>query len=254
MKVGLFAVAANALLAAATPFQVRTDFSQVPDAAAYAEQSKALCEEWYPKINEILYVAAHPLPYSEIVVVFDAEEIFGRYGYGHGTVGFTTGNTIHISSGGLDQRPSPKDFGGLLIHELAHVNQEYGNFHIRHDHLLALVRPIRIKLSQEYRMNWLVEGIADYVRYKYYDKELRLVLDEKSYLKLRKKGYRQGYGVAARFLLWLEMWKDKDIVRRLNVVLEQRRYSAKIFKQNCGAPLDNLWREFMAQSWPDYGK
>ena len=98
-------------------------------------------------------------------------------------------------------------------------------------------------------MNWLVEGIADYVRYKYYEKELRLVLDEKSLLKLRKRGYRQGYGVVARFLLWLEMRKDKDIVRKLNVILEQRRYSAKVFKQICGAPLDKLWQEFMAQAW-----
>ena len=67
--------------------------------------------------------------------------------------------------------------------------------------------------------------------------------------KLRNRGYRQGYDVVARFLLWLELQKDKDIVRKLNVVLEQRRYSAKVFKQNCGAPLDKLWQEFMAQAW-----
>jgi len=103
-------------------------------------------------------------------------------------------------------------------------------------------------------MNWLVEGIADYIRYKYYEKEIRLALDEKNYLKLRKRGYRQGYGVVARFLLWLEMRKDKDIVRKLNVVLEQRRYSAEVFKQNCGAPLGKLWQDFMAQAWLGSGK
>lgn len=254
MKIGLFAVMATALLSAATPFQVRTDISRVPSAAAYAEQCKALCEEWYPRINEILYGTGHPLPYGEIVVLFDPEKIFGRYGQGHGAPAFAIGNTIHISSGWLNGRPSPKDFCGLVIHELAHVNQEYGNFHPRHDHLLALVRPVRIKLSQEYRMSWLVEGIADYVRYKYYEKELQLLLDENTYLRLRNRGYRQGYGVAARFLLWLEERKDEHIVRKLNVVLEQRRYSAGVFKQNCGAPLDSLWQEFLAQAWFGAGK
>ena len=50
------------------------------------------------------------------------------------------------------------------------------------------------------------------------------------------------------FLYWLEVRKDKDIVPALNRVLRDGRYSAKLFQEKCGAPLDALWREFVAQS------
>jgi hypothetical protein len=53
--------------------------------------------------------------------------------------------------------------------------------------------------------------------------------------------------VTAAFLLWLETRKDKDIVRKLDVILEQRHYSSRVFKQNCGASLDPLCREFLTQ-------
>jgi hypothetical protein len=141
-----------------------------------------------------------------------------------------------------------------VIHELAHINQEYGNFHIRHDRLLAPIRPLRIKMSQEYRMNWLVDGIADYVRFAYFEKKLGI--DEKEFTRLRFKGYRKGYGITAAFLLWLEFTKDNDIVRKLDEKLEQRRYTSRIFKRNCGASLDHLWEEFCqdvaAQRWPTH--
>jgi hypothetical protein len=56
--------------AAAATFRFRTDISQARDTTVYAEESKALCEEWYPKINEILFGPGRPLPYSDVDIVF----------------------------------------------------------------------------------------------------------------------------------------------------------------------------------------
>ncbi len=36
----------------------------------------------------------------------------------------------------------------------------------------------------------------------------------------------------------------------LNKALREERYTEGIFQQQCGAPLDALWREFVAQSMP----
>ncbi len=35
-----------------------------------AEKAKAICEEWYPRINEILFGYGRPLPFSEIGIVY----------------------------------------------------------------------------------------------------------------------------------------------------------------------------------------
>ena len=138
----------------------------------------------------------------------------------------------------------------MMIHELTHVNQNYG----------------KIPTTA----SWVTEGIADYVRHKYFEKDLepKLRLDSAGYLKgystedsllfnleetrarLDQKGYLQSYVVASAFLLWLEERKDKDIVRKLNTALHESRYSEGLFQQHCGASLEALWREFFVQSMP----
>ncbi len=177
--------------AGADTFQVQVEISTTK----YVEPVKALCEEWYPKINSLLN-ADYP----------------GRM---------------------------PDDYHTMIIHELAHVVQNYK------------------RLPDT---GWLGEGIAGYVRHKYYEKDIepKLHLDKKGNLqglgrgrtkpKLDQKGYLIGYTVASAFLFWLEVRKDQQIVPTLNLALREKRYSDDIFKQRCGAPLDALWHEFMVQS------
>jgi hypothetical protein len=252
-------LAAGPALRAAGSFEFRSDISQAPDLAAHAAQSKALCEEWYPKINEILFGADHPLPYGGVEIVFAPQQL----------AGYTHLNVIHISSDWLRQ-PHELDWRAVVIHELAHVNQDYA-LHLRCDGWRAVPCFIRIRLPEpNRRLEWLGEGIADYVTYTYFTKtnEPRLHLDKNGYLtgytdsipylfglqrykvRLGPQGYRHGYTVASAFLLWLERRKDKEIVRRLNVAMNQRHAAAGLFRRYCGAALDELWGEFMAQSMP----
>ncbi len=228
----------EASLAADWPaFRVLLDVSNAPDAGESALRSSALVVEWYPRINAILYAADHPLPFPVVVVSFEP---------GLQAPAMTTGNVIHVSSRYI--KVMPDDFRAMLVHELTHVVQHY-----------AAVPP---------DAGWVAEGMADYVRHKYFETDIRetLHLDaqgrlsgyssaepffrslQDSGVSLTDKGYLKSYTVASTFLFWLEQHKDKDIVHALNIALSEGRYSPELFQTLCNAPLDALWAEFVAAS------
>jgi hypothetical protein len=129
-------------------------------------------------------------------------------------VAHTHNNLIHISAAYVTQHP---DDLGMVAHELTHVVQDYrGNGE-----------------------GWLTEGIADYIRDRYYEPGVR-----HHHIDPDKSSYHEGYGTAAAFLVWLEMNKDKDIVRKLNIASRYGDYSPELFRKYCGADLDALWKEF----------
>ncbi|GGC60517.1 basic secretory protein-like protein [Undibacterium terreum] len=228
--------------AAETPaVHTSLDISKAPDAADYGRKSQTLIEEWYPRINTALFGEGHPLPYDTIQIIF--EPVLGI----DGAAAYADGGIIHVSSKYI--RIMPDDFRAMMIHELSHVNQNYPP-------------------SPSENAGWLVEGIADYVRHKYFEKDiqptLRLDADGKmrGYTKaepyfyalehagvsLQEQGYLKAYTVASTFLYWLESRKDKDIVRKLNLALSRGEYSDKLFETYCGATLDGLWKEFVEES------
>ncbi|MDR3406453.1 MAG: basic secretory protein-like protein [Chthoniobacter sp.] len=186
-------------------FKVTVDTTRAPECAAFAEKSKALVEEWYPKINEILFEKGHPLPATEITLIFEPMK----------GVANTRGNVMRISAEWVTKK-APNDYG-MVAHELTHVVQDY----------------------QGKGEGWLTEGIADYIRDRYYEPGKRRHLIDPD-----QSSYRQAYGTAATFLIWLEEHKDKEIVRHLNVASHDGKYSSGLFQQYCGADLDTLWKEF----------
>jgi hypothetical protein len=113
----------------------------------------------------------------------------------------------------------PDDWG-MVIHELTHVIQDYR-------------RPDR-------NPGWLVEGIADYVRFFHYEPGPSIGRFDP-----QGASYRDGYRTTARFLAWVEKAHQKDIVRKLNQALREERYKDELFKAYTGQPLDDLWAEFL---------
>ncbi|CAF3908073.1 unnamed protein product, partial [Didymodactylos carnosus] len=91
-------------------------------------------------------------------------------------------------------RNNPEDYDAVT-HEFAHVVQNYPT----------------------YDPNWLVEGIADWARYKWG------VNNEKGGWQLPNfnsdQKYTDSYRVTARFLVWLERSKNRDIVKQLDQAL-----------------------------------
>src|SRR4051794_20499731 len=86
-------------------FKVTVDTSKAPECAAFAEKSKALVEEWYPKINALLFEKGHPLPASEITLIF--EPMNG--------VANARKNVLRISAEWVTKK-APNDYG-MVVHE-----------------------------------------------------------------------------------------------------------------------------------------
>jgi hypothetical protein len=232
--------------------------------------ARRLCEEWYPKINEILSGPGSPLPYSEVRIVFEPKDLAPRQ-FAKGAKG------SHVASARLNVISLPSnwpiasreaEFRIIVIHELTHVAQDYA-LHLRCDGIRALPCFFQTRLPELHRApGWLSDGIADYIAYTHFVKlnEPRLKLDrhgflhgysedrpflyglERAKIRIGEKGYRIAYGVASAFLLWLEQKKDREVIRALNRSLRARRYSDRLFHERCGAPLDALWRTFLAES------
>jgi len=186
-------------------FKVEIDFAAAPQCEAWAKQAKSIVEEWYPKINEILFGKDQSLPVPVVRLKFEPME-----GVAH-----ATNDGIHISADWITKHPEDK---GMVVHELTHVVQDY-------------------KGKGE---SWLTEGIADYVRYERYEPGT-----QKWKLDPAKSSYKQGYGIAGAFLAWMEKNKNADIIRKLNAACRDGSYKREMFKDICGADVDALWQDYM---------
>jgi hypothetical protein len=217
-------------------FQIRVDLSDAPNAQPYAKPVEALFKEWYPKINEILFGKTTPLPFKEVRVVFEKiSEVDTATGRTE-VPAYTKANVVHVNARQMGRVDNA--YLAMLIHELTHICQNYQG------------------LSRS-PAKWVGEGVADYVRHKYFEKDLKPMLewDSDGTLKnsdldratLAKQGYQIGYTIAAPFLYWLELHRNRQIVTILSRDVRESRYSADVFETQCGAPLDSLWKEFLAQ-------
>lgn len=219
------------------PYQIRTEV-KVDDAKEFVEPIRDLCDAWYPKISAALFGPDFPLPFQEVKIVFDPKIVTQNEVE---IPAYADKNVIHVNSPYVVRvhKDLPNDYKGMMAHELTHIVQHYGDG----------TGP-----------GWLVEGIADYVRHKYYEKDIeaRLHLDANGQLtglelernkgEFEKNGYLAGYTVTGAFLYWLETSKDKTIVTVLNRALHDHKYAPALFEEHCGAPLDTLWQSFVEQS------
>jgi Peptidase of plants and bacteria len=186
--------------------RVQVDTSEVPDLEPWGAKAKELVVKWHPIISALLKSDGFTPP-SEVKIVFK-KDMKG--------IAFTSGNTITIAADWVKKHP---DDYGMVVHELTHVVQSYP------------------PTGRDTR--WLVEGIADYVRYFKYEPDTKWGAIN------RKASYRDGYGTAARFLAWIEKTHNKEIVSKLNQALRKSEYKDKLFKDVTGMSLDDLWAEFL---------
>jgi hypothetical protein len=112
----------------------------------------------------------------------------------------------------------PNDVGAM-VHETAHVVQHY--------------RSAR-------NPSWLVEGVADYVRwFKWETRKPRRPDSGRAH-------YNDSYQTSAAFLVFLTDKYDKSIVNKLNGLMREGKYKADAFSTITGKSLEQLdveWRE-----------
>jgi hypothetical protein len=245
------------VISAATP-RIVVENSD-PELDAFAKDAVVLCEQWYPKINEILFGAKPPNPPEEIRIVFtDTGSVSG----------YAKGQAMYLSATEA-KRPAKLDFRAVVIHELVHIVQSYPEDD-RCDGLRILGC---VAKGSYYAPTWIKEGIADYVAYTYftgtnrpylqinsagalygYDESIPFLYNLQQNNVASKspnpagRGYLHGYTVAAAFLLWIEKTKDPDIVKKANAALWSKDYNKRFWKRHTKLPLDKLWAEFMQAS------
>ncbi len=196
---------ADAPKPSAPAVSINVDVSEVPDLKEWAEKAKGIAETWYPIITRDLETEGYTPPTKVTISFKDKME---------GVAG-TSGDHIDVSARWV--REHPDDFG-MVIHEITHVVQSY----------------------PKYRPSWVVEGIADYIRYwKFEPSSPARRFDPKH------STYRSGYQPAAAFLVWLDETKHKGIIRELNQALRDGTCTEGTIKNLAGKPVDRLWLEFL---------
>lgn len=189
--------------------EVVVDTSAVPDLAKWGDETGELVRKWHPRIAELLKSEKFTPPRKVTLIFKEMDGIAG-----------TSGDSIAISAQWVREHP---DDTGMVIHELVHVIQAY----------------------PKYEHVWLVEGIADYIRYFHFEPKKDL-----GPIDVAKASYRDGYGTTARFLAWVEKKYDKQLVRKLNAALRQTKYEDKLLEDFTGKSLDELWKEFVSTLKP----
>ncbi len=116
------------------------------------------------------------------------------------------------------------DATGPLVHEMVHVVQHY----------------------QGDGPGWLVEGIADYIRWFKFEPGSHgadLVWMKKEPKPFSPR-YDDSYRISANFLNWVTEHYDKKIVANLNAAMRGKNYNETLWKQYTGKTVQELGAEW----------
>lgn len=190
------------------------DTSETPELAEWVDQTlRPTCAEWYPKIVAMLPSQGFNAP-IRLSVTFKKD----MEGVAH------TAGTRIVCAGPWFSRNLRGEAAGAVVHELVHVAQQY--------------RRVR---GGRPNPGWLVEGIADYIRWFLYEPA-----DRRPRVNPQRSHYREGYRTAGAFLDHLVRAGHKDLIASLNTAMREGRYEDAVWKRTTGKMLDELWEEFVA--------
>jgi hypothetical protein len=188
------------------PVEFVVNVADAPEMKTWAEETARLCERWYTKINEELKSPGFTPP--RVVTMTLRKNYRG--------VAAASGRRITGSVRWFKDRPEDR---GAMIHETVHIVQQY---------------------RTRNNPSWLVEGIADYIRFFKYEPGKLGRIDP------RRARYDGSYRVTAAFLAYLTERYDRAIVRKLNRAMREGEYHERLFKQFTGKTLQELGKQWQA--------
>lgn len=211
--------------AAGGTYQITIDTSAAPDLTEWAEQVLApVAREWYPKIVGLLPSGGYEAP-GRVTIAFRE---------GMNVPAAASGNRINCNSGWF-RRNLKGEARGSVVHEMVHVVQQYGR--ARRNNPDATRTP-----------GWLVEGIADYIRWFLYEPETKGA--EITRKNLSRARYDGNYRITGNFLNWVGGKYDPDIVRKLNAAAREGKYDEGLWKNYTGKTVQELgeeWKKVMEE-------
>ncbi|CAF0953667.1 unnamed protein product [Adineta ricciae] len=112
----------------------------------------------------------------------------------------------------------------IFLHELAHLVQQYTTQNLAD-------------------VEWLGEGLADYVRYTYGSDNLNADWPMIEYR--HTQNYNDGYKVTARFLIWLDYKYNSSVIDKLDQGLRDVTYKQNTtWKELTGKSVEDLWKDY----------
>ena len=255
------------------PCDISIDTSGAPELKEWVDTKLGpTLVEWYPKIVKMLPSEGYEPPKTFSVLI--------RPGSGVAA----TGNTRITANSTWLKTQLKGEAVGALVHEEVHVVQQYGynatTFARRRGG--ATTRPAGAPATPRPRGTgnpvWLVEGIADYIRWWYYEPDsprrypgrVETVRANTGGGRGRRGGastrpatqvaraattrpttrptpYDGSYTISANFLMYVSKKYDKDIVIEMNAAMRELRYSPELWTKYTGKTVEELGAEWNAQ-------
>lgn len=206
-------------------YQITIDTTEAPDLTQWVrDELVEVVRQWYPKIVELLPSDGYEPPRS-VEIAFRAQM---------GGVASASGARVQCSANWMRENLQG-EAKGAIVHELVHVVQQYRR--VRRGAVDAVPPP-----------GWLVEGVADYIRWFLYEPESRGA--EITPRNVARARYDASYRVSANFLNWVMTNRDDQIVAKLNAAMREGRYREELWKEYTGhsvQELDAMWREWLRE-------
>jgi hypothetical protein len=205
---------------------VTINVTPAPDLENWArEKLLPVCEMWYPQIVAMLPSDGYRAP-DRFTIEFHAN-------VQRGIPAYASGGKI-VCNAEWFRKNVAGEARGAVVHEMVHVVQNYG-------------LPERRKPPGAKNPGWMVEGVADYIRWFLYEPEARgAEIHEPS-----KARHDASYRTTANFLNWVTNTYDKEIVKKMNAAMRQGRYSDGLWKEFTGKSVEELadeWRSSLAKT------
>jgi hypothetical protein len=210
--VGAAMLAPGLARASNSTVEIDIDVSNAPQLADWGAQLRAMMLGWWPLITAALASPGYAAPDKVKVAFRDISPP---------NVGaFTHGDTITVNLSDIQAHPT--DFG-RVAHEMVHIVQAY----------------------PQPTIQWLMEGIADYLRY-----YVLLPQDPMRGFDPSRFTYQLGYQPAAALLDWVERKYGAGSVRRINAAMRQGGDGEAELLKITGATPMTLWRAYLASLRP----
>jgi hypothetical protein len=197
--------------------EITFDYSAAPDLKDWVETKlKPVCLDWYPKIVAMLPSDGYEAPTK--FTIFFSNDYRG--------VAAAGGNRIVCATSWFKKNLDGEAVGAV-VHEMVHVVQQYGR--------------ARANASGPVNRNpgWLVEGLADYLRWFLYEPE-----SLRPHPRADRANYNDSYRTTGHFLNYVLNKYDKDVVKKLNAAMREGKYNDELWKQSTGKTLEELGQEW----------
>lgn len=201
------------------------DSTESPSLQQWAAQElQPVIAEWYPTIVHMLPGKDFAAP-TEIKIKI-SDQIEG--------VAYTQNSSIYCN-GVWFQRNLAGEAKGAVVHELVHVVQAYRNGRRGN-------RP----------PGWVVEGIADFIRWYLYEPESGGALIPPR--RAANARYNASYRTSANFLNWVSINHGANFVPKLNARVRSGKYNNDFWVEQTGKPVEQLAEQWKASLAEDDGQ